>query len=532
MANGIGNRYRGKSALIIEPTEVMRTAMVKMLRELGVHPIHQAVKNTEAQRILNKVTPDIIISERELSGYDALDLLKWVRDREETQRTPFIFCTSNVEQLSVLKALKAGVSEYVAKPFSVASFHKHLDKAFKCPLNARFEEQFTHKVAIKEKNLNIANYAQRAPEIDSSSFTILVVDDNATNIDIASKVIKPLGRVKFALDGREAIELCNEFPPDLILLDIMMPDINGYQVFQQLKNNVLTADIPIIFLTAKTAEEDIAKGLSLGAVDYVTKPINSKILYARVANQKKYIEHQKSLQGQIDSYIDNFALKADLERILFDHIKIPLNNLHDVSHRLLQKSITNNQAVQEGIVLEKVRTTIERLIESLNSLVKIEDKDFSPSLVNVNLSKVSNNMTGNLSREMTEKSISFESYIPPNIQVQADEVLLHAMLSNIFLNAIEAAPRGSQVIIFYKQKEEYEVITVYNRGGVDKSIVERFFDKYITKGKLNGTGLGTYSAKLITEALGGRISLDSQEDETRITIELKRAKPLLTTKSE
>lgn len=519
----VNGRYQGKSALILEPTDIMRSALVKMLREMGLHPIHQTLKVAEAQRILNKTTPDIIISERDIDGVDGIALLKWCRDRQETKKTPFIFCTSIVEQMSVLKALKAGVSEYIAKPFSFVSFQKHLNKAFKAPLNSRFEEQFSHKVESKYQHLNIVNYSQRAPEITKSVFTILVVDDSPNNIELAAKAIKSLGRVKFATDGEVALQLCNEFPPDLILLDIMMPIMNGYQVLQRLKSNALTSAIPVIFLTAKADEEDIAKGLSLGAVDYVTKPINNKILYARVFNQKKHIEYQKSLQNQIDGYIDNFALKADLELILFNHLKIPLNNLHDVSNRLMQKSITNNQAVQEGILLEKVRTTIERLIGSLNSMVKVEDKDFFPTLSSVNLTDVVNRMTDNLTREMNEKSLSFDTFIPAHTYVQADEVLLYTMLSSLFLNAIEAAPRGSQLIIFHKREDSQEVLTLYNLGGVDKSIVDRFFDKYITKGKVNGTGLGTYSAKLITEALGGTVELDTNDKETRIHIKLNGA---------
>ncbi|WP_019028030.1 hybrid sensor histidine kinase/response regulator [Colwellia piezophila] len=516
-------RYLDKSALIVEPTDNMRSALVKMLREMGVHPIHQSLKLADAQRILAKTTPDIIISERDIDGVDGLALLKWCRDRQETKNTPFIFCTSIVEQMSVLKALKAGVSEYIAKPFSFLSFQKHVDKAFKTPLNSRFEEQFSHNVENNHQHLSIVNYSQRAPEIAQSVFTILVVDDSPNNIELAAKVIKSLGRVKFATDGEMALQMCKEFPPDLILLDIMMPIMNGYEVLQQLKGNALTATIPVVFLTAKADEEDIAKGLALGAVDYVTKPINNKILYSRVYNQKKHIELQKSLQNQIDGFIDNFSLKADLELILFNHLKIPLNNLHDVSHRLMQKSISNSQAVKEGIVLEKVRTTIERLIESLNSMVKVEDKDFSPTLLSVNLSKVVNRMTDNLSREMNEKSLSFDSFLPAHTYVQADEILLYTMLSSLFLNAIEAAPRGSQIIIFHKTEESQEVITLYNLGGVDKSIVARFFDKYITKGKVNGTGLGAYSAKLITEALGGTVELETNDKETRLHIKLTSA---------
>lgn len=519
------NSYQDKSALVVEPSDVLRSAIVKMLRELGFYPINQALSITEAKRILAKSPPDVIVSERELNGSDGIELLQWCRNNKATTHIPFIFCTSIVEQLSVIKALKAGVSEYIAKPFSFISFKKHLAKAFKQPLNSRFEEQFSHKVESGRSQLSITSYSQRAPELKASTFTILVVDDNPNNINIITKAIKSLGRVKFATHGQMAIDICNEFPPDLILLDIMMPNMNGYQVFEQLKKDSLTSEIPVIFVTAKMDEEDIIKGLSMGAVDYITKPINNQILSARVLNQKKNIENQKMMQNQIETYVDSFALKADLERILFDHVKTPLNNLHDIAFRLMQKNLTQNQAFHEGTVLDKARITIERMIESLSSMVKIEDQAFKPTLSSVNIEQVTSKVSASLHKEIKEKSLSFNSFIPRESFVQADEVLLSSMFNNLLLNAIEAAPRGSELKIFYKREEGQQCITFYNRGGVDEEIVPRFFDKYVTKGKVNGTGLGTYSAKLITEALQGRIELETNSEETRIHITLNSYEP-------
>lgn len=114
---------------------------------------------------------------------------------------------------------------------------------------------------------------------------ILIVDDNADNLTLMSGLLKDKYRVKVANSGNHALKIAqSETPPDLILLDIMMPEMNGYEVCRDLKYDPRTSDIPVIFLTAKSAVEDERRGLEMGAVDYITKPISPPILLARVKN--------------------------------------------------------------------------------------------------------------------------------------------------------------------------------------------------------------------------------------------------------
>ncbi|MDD3484389.1 two-component system response regulator, partial [Azovibrio restrictus] len=114
--------------------------------------------------------------------------------------------------------------------------------------------------------------------------TILVVDDTPDNLALMSGLLKDCYKVKVANHGEKALKIAaSDNPPDLILLDIMMPDLDGYQVCERLKGDPATRDIPVIFLTARTEVEDEQHGLALGAVDYITKPISPPIVLARVA---------------------------------------------------------------------------------------------------------------------------------------------------------------------------------------------------------------------------------------------------------
>jgi PleD family two-component response regulator len=112
---------------------------------------------------------------------------------------------------------------------------------------------------------------------------ILAVDDTPDNLALISGILKERYRVKVATNGKDALHIAfSEDPPDLILLDIMMPGMDGYEVCRQLKSDSQTADIPVIFLTAMTAVIDEAKGFELGAADYITKPIRTPVLLARI----------------------------------------------------------------------------------------------------------------------------------------------------------------------------------------------------------------------------------------------------------
>lgn len=134
--------------------------------------------------------------------------------------------------------------------------------------------------------------------MDFSDFIVLIVDDTETNIDVLLETLADQYDVRVAMDGETALEDIVEEKPDLILLDIMMPGIDGYQVCEILRANSETRHIPIIFLTAMNEEQDEAKGLALGAVDYVTKPFSPGLVKARVKNQlelKKYRDHLEEM---------------------------------------------------------------------------------------------------------------------------------------------------------------------------------------------------------------------------------------------
>ncbi len=149
--------------------------------------------------------------------------------------------------------------------------------------------------------------------IDVQKSTILVVDDTPDNLKLISGLLKDTYKVKIATNGESALEIAQStFPPDLILLDIMMPEMDGYEVCMRLKNDINTAYIPVIFLTAKTEVSDETKGLEMGAVDYISKPINPLILLSRV---KIHLTEKKmhDFLNDKNSFLENEVKKRTAE---------------------------------------------------------------------------------------------------------------------------------------------------------------------------------------------------------------------------
>jgi putative two-component system response regulator len=130
---------------------------------------------------------------------------------------------------------------------------------------------------------------------DSQRAVVLIVDDTADNITLLTYLLGNQYKNKVATNGQKALQIAFKEPPDLILLDIMMPGMDGYAVCRELKANPLTKDVPVIFLTARSQEDDEARGFELGAVDYITKPISPPILMARVQTQISLQQARKSL---------------------------------------------------------------------------------------------------------------------------------------------------------------------------------------------------------------------------------------------
>lgn len=169
---------------------------------------------------------------------------------------------------------------------------------------------------------------------DLSEMRIMVVDDVKANIDILLETLADDYKVSVAMDGKTAIADIQVNPPDLVLLDIVMPEIDGYQVCKMLKHDPKTRHIPIIFVTAKSDESDEALGLELGAVDYITKPISPSIVRARIKTHLSLIHVRQTLARQNEQMKDSLSLAMEVQQNLIPQVDPTLQGF-DIAGRVV-----------------------------------------------------------------------------------------------------------------------------------------------------------------------------------------------------
>lgn len=342
---------------------------------------------------------------------------------------------------------------------------------------------------------------------------VLVVDDVESEIDILVDILHKDYEVCVAMDGESALQAARELSPDLILLDVLMPGMDGYQVCDKLKQNPQTRDIPVIFVTVLGAEGHEAAGLSLGALDYITKPFNRDIVLARVRNHMDLIEAHR--------------LKEDVNRIVNHDMRNELLVIVGYPDMLLDSGTLTES--QRGMV-EKIRNSGYVLLNMVNlglQLYQMEQGLYQFMPTTVDLLKVLNRIIEYNENQRRKYAIAVKITVSGQALeygrqffLSGEELLLHAMLSNLVLNAIEASPPGGTVSIDLLKGDRASII-IHNMGAVPHDIRERFFGKYVTAGKMSGTGLGAYSALLMAKAHGGTIDMcTSEADGTTISVQL------------
>lgn len=346
---------------------------------------------------------------------------------------------------------------------------------------------------------------------------ILIADDIKSNINILIKLLEDEYDLSFVQDGESVLDYVKNNEIDLILLDILMPGIDGYEVCRKLKENEKTKNIPIIYITSKSTVEDEAKGLSMGAVDYITKPFSFPIVKARVKTHLALKNALEDLKANNEELIEFARLREDVERITRHDLKSPLVSIIGYSeYGLLQPDL--DSSINE--CLETIRESGYKMLELINlslDLVKMERGsyviDYGPVDLIVVIKKILKEFNVLLMKRKTSPVLMIEQKEVQEMDqfiVFSEELLLYSMLSNLIKNAIEASPREEKIKIELEKADDF-IIKISNKGVVPEKIRDTFFDKYSTAGKKAGTGLGTYSAKLIVEIHGGTIDYTSSE---------------------
>lgn len=350
----------------------------------------------------------------------------------------------------------------------------------------------------------------------SKENTILIVDDSRENIVILSGILKEIANIVFSTFGEDALQKAQDILPSIILLDIAMPGMDGYEVLKRLKLNLKTRDIPVIFVTGIPDTENEERALNLGAVDYITKPYAPSVVKARVQIQLDLHKLNYELRMAYEKLKEANRLKEDIEYIAKHDLKAPLNNIIGFPDLLLMEG---NLTEKQKRILNWIKQTGNQMLNMINvslNLHKIEDGSYNFSPQPVNISLVINNTINDLHHLIQNKSVTITIYYQEKpitkqdqIHIYGEHKLCYSLFINLIKNAVEASPEQVEIQIRMNEEPDFICITISNQGEVPDLIREKFFDKYVTHGKVSGIGLGTYSAKLMTEIQKGKIVLDT-----------------------
>lgn len=359
-------------------------------------------------------------------------------------------------------------------------------------------------------------------EVNNPDYTILIVDDVDANVLLLKLLISKAGyKTMTAFNGRDALDAVEKQKPDLILLDIMMPIMDGHEVARKLKERPEYADIPIIFLSALNSTEDIIQGFRFGAADYVSKPFNKDELLTRINHQISLIEAKRIITRQTE----------ELRRTILGRDKLYSVIAHD-----LRAPIASIRMVMEVLISEVKRESIgEDMFELLNMANRLTDDSFS--LLD-NLLKWTKSQTGRLNTVFQDnvdimnmitgvvevqrgvaslKNVRLNLLGSTNRSARIDIDMAKTSLRNLISNAIKFSYENSEIDVGVEEKEDRVLIYVQDHGtGISEDNQEKLFkpDSHFTSfGTDNeeGSGLGLLLCNEFVIRNGGTLRFTSKE---------------------
>jgi signal transduction histidine kinase len=344
---------------------------------------------------------------------------------------------------------------------------------------------------------------------------ILIVDDVYRNIQLAGIILQQDSfRFSFATDGESALRLAQEGGLDLILLDIMMPGMDGYTVCRRLKENPATADIPVIFLTAMNDTDSIVKGFDLGAVDYLTKPFQAAELLARVHT------HLKLRITERDLRMAN-AAKDRFFSIIAHDLRSPFTALLGVSEFLKEGLDELDPETAKDLIggIHSASRNVFNLLENLLEWARIQTGTASLDPDEVHLAAAVRENLQLFLVKIENKDIQVVNTVSDNMSVYADPNAVNTVIRNLLSNAIKYSPRGGKIELNSGIEGKRVSLAVRDYGmGMSREQQNSLFlidERSRIRGteQEEGTGLGLILSREFLDRSGGTISVESSPGE-------------------
>lgn len=360
--------------------------------------------------------------------------------------------------------------------------------------------------------------------MEGKNYKVLVVDDAEENLKVIWGILADTEMdVLFAENGNEAIKIAKKKHPDLILLDINMPGMNGYETCQILKNDELTKEIPVIFLSALNDKGDIVKGFKCGGVDYVTKPFNHAELISRINTHLDLKASKELVSYQNNELKELVATKNKFFSIIAHDLKSPFSFLLGYSN-LLNDRLEEFETQQLKEILKQMHSGLHRtyvLLENLLLWTQSQKGMIKYNPQKESLFKIAEQNKELLMQSAITKDIELKNNISEDIYVIADKEMLASVFRNLISNAVKFTNRNGKILLnanIQTQTEKNDIVEVSiedNGVGIPKEKIQSLFniaESNSTKGTENekGTGLGLILCKEFIEKHGRELGVSSE----------------------
>ncbi len=332
---------------------------------------------------------------------------------------------------------------------------------------------------------------------------VLIVDDDVKNVILLSEVMSADGyEVAEARNGVEALSILDRYHPDIILMDVMMPEMDGYEALRRLKSREETRYIPVVMLTGLGEIEDRVRGFEVGAEDYIIKPYSLREVSARV----KSLLRMRALQTKLFDSEKMAALGGMVDGIAHE-IRNPLTTIGGMARRMLDPGTVDKHAEYADRIIRSVER-LEKMLQRIDEYKRI----LNSTLVAGNINSVVESTVRDAREFSMGKSIEFETRLmedPPEVSI--DSVNLKIALFNIVQNAIEAIENEGEIIVeTVPWSDQTLLIRITDNGvGIEQDAVRSIFSPFQTS-KIEGAGLGLTISHRIVSDHGGDIRVDSK----------------------
>ncbi|MEJ5263778.1 MAG: hybrid sensor histidine kinase/response regulator [Bacteroidales bacterium] len=372
---------------------------------------------------------------------------------------------------------------------------------------------------------------------DPKRFTILMVDDNPKNLQLLGTTLRNEGfQVEFATNGRIALNWVSKKNFDLILLDIMMPELSGYEVCEQIRKIKEYDDVPIIFLTAKTEKESVVYGFKVGAQDYITKPFDTAELLARVRthlelrynklelkninhNLEKLVEERthelnilnQELQKANEELRTLDKAKSEFLHIIAHEIRTPLNGIKG-SIDIMKELNEHNSFGALFNILEESVTRLERFSLFALKITQLQTGKYELDLQPIAIHSLVQQILQKFKEQIQKKLLNITLKIPKELFVTADWELINTCFSAVIDNAIKFTHPSGSVFIEAEEDENHILVKITDEGpGFSDKAMQNLF-KLFSPGERHineNEGIDLAMAKLIMDAHRGEIQINN-----------------------